>query len=38
MAEAYLINVGSDQAVFMRARPNGMPVRALIPAGMVSTG
>lgn len=38
MADAYLISVGSDQAVFMRARPNGRPVRALTPAGMVSTG
>lgn len=39
IAEAYLIRVGSDQAVFMRARPNGRPpLRVLMPAGMVRTG
>lgn len=39
IAEAYLISVGSDQAVFMRARPNGRPpLRELMPAGIVRTG
>lgn len=39
IAEAYLISVGSDQAVFMRARPNGRPpLRGLMPAGIVRTG
>ena len=38
MAEAYRMSVGSDQAVFMRANPNGIPVVALTPAGSVIIG
>ena len=29
---------GSDHAVFVRARPNGMPDSAFVPAGMVIMG
>lgn len=38
MAEAYLISVGSDQAVPISARPKGRPLRVLMPAGIVKTG
>lgn len=38
IADAYLTSVASDQAVFMSARPNGMPVPTLTPAGRVIIG
>ena len=38
MADAYRIRIDSDQAVFISASPNGMPVPALTPAGTVITG
>ena len=38
MADAYRISVGSDQAVFIKASPNGIPVVGLTPAGNVIIG
>ena len=38
IADAYLMSVGSDHAVFIRASPNGIPVVGLTPAGSVIIG
>lgn len=38
MADAHLTSAPSDQAVFMIARPKGMPETRLTPAGIVIIG